>query len=227
MVCSLPGSSVHGILQAGILERVAISFSRGSSQPRNRTQVSCIAGRFFTDWATRAYGNLQMLTLNDVGTGNQRELWLFFALKFKTVKDLHLLGLLRENLVRECTRGWMESGLPRWEKGGNQSTFWVPSPDPAFGAVWVFSPSSLSTLSPSPSLKCLPSNIPFKKVPVTRLSLAELEALSLCYKQHAGLSGMWFLVCLSLGHPLREETDCICLLYVPSTHPSAWHIVGT
>ena len=49
--CSLPGSSAHGILQARILERVAISFSRESSQPRDQTQiscVSCIAGRFFT-----------------------------------------------------------------------------------------------------------------------------------------------------------------------------------
>ena len=46
--CSPPGSSVHGILQARILEWVAISFSRGSSRPRDRTQVSCIAGRFFT-----------------------------------------------------------------------------------------------------------------------------------------------------------------------------------
>ena len=50
---SLPGSSVHGILQARILEWVVISFSRGSFQPRNRTQVSCTAGRFFTLWATR------------------------------------------------------------------------------------------------------------------------------------------------------------------------------
>ena len=46
--CSLPGSSVHGILQARILEWVAISFSRGSSRPRDRTQVSHIAGRRFT-----------------------------------------------------------------------------------------------------------------------------------------------------------------------------------
>ena len=46
--CSLPGSSVHGILQARILEWVAISFSRGSSRPRDRTQVSRIAGRRFT-----------------------------------------------------------------------------------------------------------------------------------------------------------------------------------
>ena len=46
--CSPPVSSVHGILQAGILEWVAIPFSRGSSQPRDRTQVSHIADRFFT-----------------------------------------------------------------------------------------------------------------------------------------------------------------------------------
>ena len=51
--CSLPGSSVHGILQARILEWVAISFPRGSSQPRDWTQVSHIAGRRFTLWATR------------------------------------------------------------------------------------------------------------------------------------------------------------------------------
>ena len=43
-----PGSSVHGILQARILEWVAIPFSRGSPQPRDPTQVSCIAGGFFT-----------------------------------------------------------------------------------------------------------------------------------------------------------------------------------
>ena len=49
----LLGSSVYGILQARILEWVAISLSRGSSQPRDQTKVSCIAGRFFTIWATR------------------------------------------------------------------------------------------------------------------------------------------------------------------------------
>ena len=48
-----PGSSVHGILQARVLEWVAISFSRGSSQPGDWTQVSCIAGGFVTVWATR------------------------------------------------------------------------------------------------------------------------------------------------------------------------------
>ena len=53
MYHSLPGSSVHGIIQARILEWVAISYSWGSSQLKDRTGVSCIAGRFFTIWATR------------------------------------------------------------------------------------------------------------------------------------------------------------------------------
>ena len=74
MDCSPPGSSVHGILQARILEWVAMASSRGSSQPSNLflldllhwqvgslplchlgspNQVSCIAGRFFIEWATR------------------------------------------------------------------------------------------------------------------------------------------------------------------------------
>ena len=45
--------TVHGILQARMLDWVAFPFSRGSSQPRDQTQVSLIAGRFFTSWATR------------------------------------------------------------------------------------------------------------------------------------------------------------------------------
>ena len=51
--CSPPDSSIHAILQARVLEWVAISFSRESSRPRDRTQVSHIAGRRFTLWATR------------------------------------------------------------------------------------------------------------------------------------------------------------------------------
>ena len=51
----LPGSSVHGISQARIMEWVAIPFSRGSFWPRDQTQVSCIAGRCFTIWSTFAF----------------------------------------------------------------------------------------------------------------------------------------------------------------------------
>ena len=52
-LCDPMNCIVHGILQARILEWVAFPFSRGSSQPRNRTQVCCIAGGFLTSWATR------------------------------------------------------------------------------------------------------------------------------------------------------------------------------
>ena len=53
MDCSLPGSSVHAILQARTLEWVAIPFSRQSSQLRDWNQVTCMAGGLFTIWATR------------------------------------------------------------------------------------------------------------------------------------------------------------------------------
>ena len=53
MDCSLPGSSVHGILQARLLEWVAIPFSRASSWPRDQIWISGIIGRFFTVWAAR------------------------------------------------------------------------------------------------------------------------------------------------------------------------------
>ena len=59
--CSPPGSSVHGILQARILEWVAISIFKGSSRPRDWTQVFCIAGECFTLWATREVIPLQPL----------------------------------------------------------------------------------------------------------------------------------------------------------------------
>ena len=61
MDCSLPGSSINRIFQARVLEWVAISFSRGSSQPRDWTQVSYIAGRCFAIWATKEALKLLLL----------------------------------------------------------------------------------------------------------------------------------------------------------------------
>ena len=60
--CSLPGSSIHGIFQARILEWVAISFSRRSSRPRDWTQVSRIVGRCFTIWTTREVPKVEGIT---------------------------------------------------------------------------------------------------------------------------------------------------------------------
>ena len=67
MDCIPLGSSVLGILQARVLECVAISFSRGSSQPRDRTQVYHVAGKFFTVLATREVSNTSPLDLPDPG----------------------------------------------------------------------------------------------------------------------------------------------------------------
>ena len=67
MDCSTPGSSLHGILQARVLEWVAISFSRGSSRPRDRTWVSLIPGRRFNLWATREAHILSYLLSKRMG----------------------------------------------------------------------------------------------------------------------------------------------------------------
>ena len=64
MDCSLPVFSIHGIFQTRILEWISISFSRGSSPPRNQTWVSHIAGRLFTIWATREALLLPLFPLN-------------------------------------------------------------------------------------------------------------------------------------------------------------------
>ena len=79
--CSPPGSSVHGILQPRILKWVAIPFSRGSSQPRERTQVPCIAGGFFTTsatWEARSNSSLEN-SLEEGGAGSpfsrRKERW--------------------------------------------------------------------------------------------------------------------------------------------------------
>ena len=74
--CSLPGSSVHGILQARILEWVAISSSRGSSQPRDWTLISCVTGRCFNLWATCESLYCTLVTYNII-------LQLYFNLKKK------------------------------------------------------------------------------------------------------------------------------------------------
>ena len=63
MDCSLPGSSIHGVFLARVLAWVAVAFSGGSSRPRDRTQVSHIAGRRVTLWATKeAHPTLKTLT---------------------------------------------------------------------------------------------------------------------------------------------------------------------
>ena len=125
MDCSPPGCSVHGIPQARILEWVAIPASRGSSQPRDRTQISHIAGRFFTVWAlecwvintdgAEARGSWEGGTLTQIeeGVGVWRMPHLFGVLKMS--KSWPGWDLRRSfwggeaHLVRRCaSRGWVE-----------------------------------------------------------------------------------------------------------------------
>ena len=64
ILCDPMDYRVHGILQARILDWVAFPFSRGSSQPRDQTQVSHIAGRFFTSWVTREAHEMVYIKFN-------------------------------------------------------------------------------------------------------------------------------------------------------------------
>ena len=110
MDCSSPGSSVHGILQARILEWVAISFSRGFSQPRDRTWVSCTGGRFFTDWATR---EAQIQIINIIVQRLLKITGLLTALKI--VLDLTLMILLQfSSVAQSCPTLWdpMDCSMP-------------------------------------------------------------------------------------------------------------------
>ena len=90
MDCNSPGSFVHGISQARILEWVAISFSRRSSWPRDWTQVSHIVGRRFTIWATKQH------TVVDV-TGNGSKVWCY--------KEQYCIGTWN---VRSMNQGKLE-----------------------------------------------------------------------------------------------------------------------
>ena len=95
-LCDPMDYTVHGILQARILEWVAVLFSRGSSQPRDQTQVSCIAGRFFTSWATRKalidclFLELSSYILDPADWGKTTSVWMGkWNSKFKWFRDLY------------------------------------------------------------------------------------------------------------------------------------------
>ena len=90
---SLPGSSAHGISKVRILEWVAISFSRGSFQPRDQTCVSCLAGGFFT---TEPPGKSQ---------GTHYFIRVYFIYSFLIVKALHWFFPMKLGCVYEFISG--------------------------------------------------------------------------------------------------------------------------
>ena len=105
--CSPPGSSVHGIFQARVLQWVTISSSRGSSRPRDWTQVSHIAGRRFTVWATREYNGILFCNKREWGTNtcyNMDKAWKHYA-KWKKpdTKDAILYDFIYMTCSEETT----------------------------------------------------------------------------------------------------------------------------
>ena len=130
MDCSPQGSSVHGILQARTLEWVAISFSTGSSGPRDRTQFSHIAGRLFTNWATR-----------EATTDGEK-----FLLNSTSI----VLGILLEALVWNLNVKWLMNITKV-----SYSLFAVVR---SRSLVWLCNPMDCS--SPGfPVLHCLPNKL--------------------------------------------------------------------
>ena len=114
---------VHGTLQARILERVAFPFSRGSSQPRDQTQVFHIEGRFFTSWATReAFDNTTQMshlgqglcqppkwgpylfsTSPEPGTGKMlNKCYSIFNFSFLSVPSFHFANMTESSLFQRC-----------------------------------------------------------------------------------------------------------------------------
>ena len=89
MECNLPGSFIYGISQARILEWVAISFSRGSSRPRDQTPVSSIAGGFFT---TEPSGKPYLLPWNSS----------FRKLLFRTHTPIPLVKKKENEMIVDC-----------------------------------------------------------------------------------------------------------------------------
>ena len=99
MDCSPPGSSVPGILQVRILECIAMPSSGGSSQPRDWTRVSHIAGGFFTVWATR---EADWLTHDSCPHKAQKSVR---GKNINNTKHLHLTHESAQNTMTEKHRG--------------------------------------------------------------------------------------------------------------------------
>ena len=124
MDSSPPGSSVHGILQARMLEWVAIPSSKGSSWPKDQTQVSCVPGRLFTVWATGK--------LLPQGRGY------LFALV-----SPYLLFLLLVQLVL-LQVPYPSETMPTWNRVGPYGAISLPRIDPCLmSSTWLLSVENL------------------------------------------------------------------------------------
>ena len=149
MDCSLPGSSVHGILQARILEWVAIPFPRWSSWPRDQIWVSCIAGRFFTVWTTKKIIKLSINTISHIIISIElASWWLVGPLILKNNICIFLANL------RGFPSGWVgkESACNAGDMGSIPGLGWSPGwewqPTPVFLPGKFHGQRSLASYSP-------------------------------------------------------------------------------
>ena len=144
------GSSIHGILQARILEWVAIPFSRGSSQSRDRSQVSCIAGQIFTIRATRDLSIITYLhVILNLGGSFELNFLLFLSMLY-----LHtLIGIISSvmccaqsfSCVRLFATSWIRAHQAPLSMGILQAKIlqWVAIPSSRGSSqrrdqIWVF-----------------------------------------------------------------------------------------
>ena len=120
MDCSLPGSSVHGIFQAIVLEWIAVSFSKGSSQPRDQTLVSRIVDRRFAIWATREV--LSLVWDHSFPFYELKQNLLFGSIRY-TASNAQILFLYHQNLqtfmsppckVTLNSAGWNNTSLAKF-----------------------------------------------------------------------------------------------------------------
>ena len=125
-VCDPVDYTVHGILQARILEWVAFPFSRGSSQSRDRAKVSLIAGGFFTSWATGKPKNTEMGSLallqeifptQESNRGLLHCRWILYQLSYQ--KSSIYLNIHRKTCTQMCiaalliiAKTWMQPRHP-------------------------------------------------------------------------------------------------------------------
>ena len=140
MDCSPPGSSIHGILQARVLEWVAISFSRGSSRPRDQTRVSPIGGRCFTIWATREMLKPSPNGRNKLLDGHQQVAPSPTSARIDDVHPSDTTLLLHHQPIRELFMSWSYTLWP--------STVFKTFPWKPLGTLSLLSMSCLFWLGP-------------------------------------------------------------------------------
>ena len=149
MDCSPSGSSVHGIFQATVLEWVAISSSRGTAQPKDRTDISCSGRPILYSWATRE---------TQEGLREPTIPWLCFlaeeteALRDEMTAQAHNPGVQDSGL---CTLGWVQP-LRDGTNGGLAWKAGVRS-----GRIWCFLPAH-SRSSPLPLCCAAPARPPHR-----------------------------------------------------------------